>query len=106
MDWVLIILLFVVIFVVFWKKEVILVLLFVVLCVEVFILLILMFEISFLVLINVIEWVVSIVFSFGNIRVILFFVLVGVLLVFICDFGGVMVIVNYLVNKGVVKSKK
>lgn len=42
----------------------------------------------------------------GNTRVILFSVLVGALLAFIRDSGGVSATVNYLVNKGVAKSKK
>lgn len=106
MDWMLVIFFFVVIVVVFWKKEVIFVLVLVVLCVEVLILVNVDIVSSYMVFINVIECVVDIVVSLGNIWVFIFFVLVGVLFVFICDFGGVMVMVNFLVNKGVVKSCK
>ena len=97
MDWVSIIPPLVAIFVVFWKKEVILALLLAVLCAEALILLTSTPEISFLAPINAIERVVSTASSPGNTRVILFSVLVGALLAFIRDSGGVTATVNYLV---------
>lgn len=106
MDWVSIIPPLVAIFVVFWKKEVILALLLAVLCAEALILFTTAPETSFLAPINAIERVVVTASSPGNTRVIIFSVLVGALLAFIRDSGGVTATVNYLVNKGVAKSKK
>lgn len=106
MDWVSIIPPLVAIFVVFWKKEVILALLLAVLCAEALILFTTAPETSFLAPINAIERVVVTASSPGNTRVIIFSVLVGALLAFIRDSGGVTATVNYLVSKGVAKSKK
>ena len=106
MDWVSIIPPLVAIIVVFWKKEVILALLLAVLCSEALILLTASPATSFLAPINAIERVVDTASSPGNTRVILFSVLVGALLAFIRDSGGVTATVNYLVGKGVAKNKK
>lgn len=59
----------------------------------------------FYIFINIIECVVEVVSFFGNSCIFIFSILIGVLFVYICEFGGVVVIVNLLMNKGVVKSK-
>ena len=92
--------------VVFWKKEVILALLLAILSAE-FISLFATPEASlWLTPINTIEQIVTIVSDPGNARVLLFSLLVGALLAFIRDSGGVAATVNLLINKGIAKSKR
>lgn len=106
MDWVSIIPPLVAIVVVFWKKEVILALLLAVLCAECLILLTTNPATSLLAPINAIERVIDTASSPGNTRVLIFSVLVGALLAFIRDSGGVTATVDFLVGKGIAKSKK
>lgn len=92
--------------VVFWKKEVILALFLAILSAE-FISLFAAPELSlWLTPINTIEQIVNIVSDPGNARVLLFSLLVGALLAFIRDSGGVAATVNLLVNMGIGKSKR
>jgi Na+/H+ antiporter NhaC len=92
--------------VVFWKKEVILALFLAILSAE-FISLFASPDTSlWLTPINTIEQIVNIVSSPGNARVLLFSLLVGALLAFIRDSGGVSATVNLLVSKGIGKSKR
>tara|TARA_R110002153_G_scaffold124543_6_gene271002 strand:+ start:25868 stop:27244 length:1377 start_codon:yes stop_codon:yes gene_type:complete len=92
--------------VVFWKKEVILALFLAILSSE-FISLFASPDTSmWLTPINTIEQIVNVVSSPGNARVLLFSLLVGALLAFIRDSGGVAATVNLLVSKGIGKSKR
>ena len=106
MDWMSVIPPLVAIAVVFWKKEVILALALAVLSAEALILVNADIATSYMAPINAIERVVDTAASPGNTRVLIFSVLVGALLAFIRDSGGVTATVNYLVNKGVAKSRK
>ena len=106
MDWMSVIPPLVAIAVVFWKKEVILALALAVLCAEALILINADIASSYMAPINAIERVVDTAASPGNTRVLIFSVLVGALLAFIRDSGGVTATVNFLVNKGVAKSRK
>lgn len=106
MDWMSVIPPLVAIAVVFWKKEVILALALAVLCAEALILVNADVATSYMAPINAIERVVDTAASPGNTRVLIFSVLVGALLAFIRDSGGVTATINFLVNKGVAKSRK
>jgi len=94
------------ILVVFWKKEVILALFLAIMSAE----LISLFgtpDMSlWLTPINTIEQIINIVSDPGNARVLLFSLLVGALLAFIRDSGGVAATVNLLISKGIAKSKR
>ncbi|MEW9797454.1 Na+/H+ antiporter NhaC family protein [Alteromonas sp. CYL-A6] len=105
MDWLSIIPPLVAIVVVFWKKEVILALLLAVLSAEALLLLtgdgnILLSPVTS------IERVIDTASSPGNTRVLIFSVLVGALLAYIRDSGGVTATVDMLVRRGVAKSRK
>ena len=106
MDWVSIIPPLVAIIVVFWKKEVILALLLAVLCAEALLLAVAGNGNVLLAPINAIEQAVNTAASPGNTRVLIFSVLVGALLAYIRDSGGVTATVNYLVGKGVARSRR
>lgn len=106
MEWVSIIPPLVAIFVVFWKKEVIMALLLAVLSAEALILLNSVSESVLLAPINAIERTIGVASSPGNTRILIFSVLVGALLAYIRDSGGVTATVNWLIGKGVAKSKK
>ena len=106
MDWMSVIPPIVAIAVVFWKKEVILALALAVLCAETLILVNTDLSGTYLAPINAIERVVGTASSPGNTRVLLFSVLVGALLAFIRDSGGVTATVNFLIGKGVAKTRK
>lgn len=106
MDWLSIIPPLVAIVVVFWKKEVILALVLAVLCAEGLLLLQQSGDSVLLTPITAIERVIDTASSPGNTRVLMFSVLVGALLAFIRDSGGVTATVNWLVNKGVARGKK
>lgn len=56
--------------------------------------------------INAIERTIGVASSPGNTRILIFSVLVGALLAYIRDSGGVTATVNWLIGKGVAKSKK
>ncbi len=106
MDWVSVIPPLVAIIVVFWKKEVILALLLAVLCAEALLLGVSGNGNILLAPINAIEQAIDTAASPGNTRVLIFSVLVGALLAYIRDSGGVTATVNYLVGKGVARSRR
>ncbi|MEG3766670.1 Na+/H+ antiporter NhaC family protein [Alteromonas sp. 14N.309.X.WAT.G.H12] len=106
MDWISIIPPLVAIFVVFWKKEVIMALLLAVLCAEGLILFNGTEGSLLLAPINAIERTISVASSPGNTRILIFSLMVGALLAYIRDSGGVTATVNWLVGKGVAKSKR
>ncbi|NCP65559.1 MAG: sodium:proton antiporter [Paraglaciecola sp.] len=94
------------ILVVFWKKEVTLALLLAILSAEFIILFSAPESSVWMAPINTIEQIVTIISDPGNARVLLFSLLVGALLAFIRDSGGVAATVNWLVRLGVAKSKR
>ena len=106
MDWVSIIPPLVAIFVVFWKKEVIMALLLAVLCAEALILTQGSGASVIMAPITSMERVIEVASSPGNTRILLFSVLVGALLAYIRDSGGVTAAVNWLTNKGIARSKR
>lgn len=89
MDWVSIIPPLVAIFVVFWKKEVIMALLLAVLCAEALILTQGSDASVIMAPVTSMERVIEVASSPGNTRILLFSVLVGALLAYIRDSGGV-----------------
>ncbi|MCP5013628.1 MAG: sodium:proton antiporter, partial [Aestuariibacter sp.] len=106
MEWVSIIPPLVAILIVFWKKEVIMALLMAVLCAEALILLTFPDGLLLLAPITSIERVVDVATSAGNTRILLFSVLVGALLAYIRDSGGVTATVNWLTQRGVARSRR
>ena len=106
MEWVSIIPPLVAILIVFWKKEVIMALLMAVLCAEALILLTSPDGLLLLAPITSIERVVDVATSAGNTRILLFSVLVGALLAYIRDSGGVTATVNWLTQRGVARSRR
>lgn len=106
MDWLSILPPVVAIAIVIWKKEVVLALLLSVLSAE----LLLTFNqanvSSLLTPINTVERIVSTVTQPGNARILLFSLLVGALLAFIRDSGGVAATVNRLISSGVASTKR
>lgn len=106
MDWVSIIPPLVAILVVFWKKEVIMALLLAVLSAEALILLSVTGDTLALAPINAIERTIDVASSPGNTRILIFSVLVGALLAYIRDSGGVTATVEWLTTRGVAKNKR
>ena len=106
MDWLSILPPLVAIAVVLWKKEVILALLLAVLSAELLIVLPQSPVNWLLTPINAIERVVETVTGAGNARILIFSLLIGALLAFIRDSGGVSAFVNKLINSGFVNSKR
>lgn len=106
MDWVSIIPPLVAIIIVFWKKEVIMALLMAVLSAEALILFTLAGQDVILAPIASIERVVSVATSPGNTRILLFSVLVGALLAYIRDSGGVTATVNWLTQRGIANNRR
>ncbi|MEQ5809360.1 sodium:proton antiporter [Alteromonas sp. NFXS44] len=106
MDWVSIIPPLVAIFVVFWKKEVIMALLLAVLSSEALILLSVTGDGVLLAPVNAIERTIDVAASPGNTRILIFSILVGALLAYIRDSGGVTATVNWLTGKGIARSKR
>nr|WP_136252713.1 Na+/H+ antiporter NhaC family protein [Ningiella ruwaisensis] len=105
MDWLSILPPLIAIVVVLWKKEVILALLVSILSAE----LLLTFnntDSGFLTPINTVERIVSTVGDAGNARILIFSLLVGALLAFIRDSGGVAATVNKLIASGVARTKR
>ncbi|WP_340680113.1 Na+/H+ antiporter NhaC family protein [Paraglaciecola sp.] len=94
------------IIVVFWKKEVILALFLAIMSAELITLFTTPDTSLWLTPINTIEQIINIISDPGNARVLLFSLLVGALLAFIRDSGGVAATVNLLVSKGIAKSKR
>lgn len=105
MDWLSVIPPLIAIFVVFWKKEVIMALLLAVLSAEALLLLQGAGSV-FMAPITSMERVIDVASSPGNTRILLFSVLVGALLAYIRDSGGVTATVDWLTAKGVAKSKR
>jgi tetracycline resistance efflux pump len=106
LDWLSILPPLVAIAVVLWKKEVILALLLSIVTSE-YLMLIKQGQDSVLLTpINTIERVVSTVSNEGNARILLFSLLVGALLAFMRDSGGVAAFVNKLVSSGIAKTKR
>ncbi|MEP4889488.1 MAG: Na+/H+ antiporter NhaC family protein [Aliiglaciecola sp.] len=106
MDWVSIIPPLIAIFIVFWKKEVIMALLMAVLSSEALILLTSASESVILAPISSIERVVDVATSAGNTRILLFSLLVGALLAYIRDSGGVTATVNWLTRRGIANNRR
>jgi len=106
MDWLSVIPPIVAIAVVLWRKEVILALLSAVFSAE---LLLAINEHSnpvFYAFLGAIERVVAVVSSPGNGRLLVFSLLIGALLAYVRNSGGVTAMVNKLVSKGIAKSKR
>ena len=106
MDWLSILPPLVAISIVLWKKEVILALLLSIVTSEFLILLQQSEQSMLLTPINTIERVVSTISNEGNARILLFSLLVGALLAFMRDSGGVAAFVNKLVCSGIAKTKR
>ncbi|WP_100642784.1 Na+/H+ antiporter NhaC family protein [Alteromonas facilis] len=106
MDWISIIPPFIAIAIVFWKKEVIFALLMAVLSAEALILLSSESQSLLFSPIASVERVISIINQPGNARILLFSILIGALLAYIRDSGGVAATVNALMKKGIAKGKK
>lgn len=106
MDWLSILPPLVAITVVLWKKEVILALLLSIVTSEALLLLKVQEQSILLTPINTIERIVSTVGDEGNARILLFSLLVGALLAFMRDSGGVAAFVNKLVSSGIANTKR
>ncbi|MGO2013160.1 MAG: Na+/H+ antiporter NhaC family protein [Pseudoalteromonas sp.] len=94
------------IIIVFWRKEVIMALLVAVTSSEFLLALQGDGNTLFYTFINTIERVVAVASSPGNSRILIFSILIGALLAYIRESGGVAATVNMLMNKGVAKSKR
>ncbi len=94
------------IIVVIWRKEVILALLVAVFSSELLLAAQDHSNVIFYAFLGVIERVVSIFSSASNTQLLIFSLLVGALLAYVRDSGGVSALVERLVNKGVAKSKR
>ena len=94
------------ILVVFWRKEVILALLLAVLSAETLLLIHIGEQNPLFSPINSVERVINIIDNPSNARILLFSIMIGTLLAYIRDSGGVAATVNLLINKGVARSKK
>jgi Na+/H+ antiporter NhaC len=106
MDWLTILPPAIAIFVVIWKKEVILALLLSVFSAEFLLALMTDGASTLLTPINTIERIVNTVGDLGNARILIFSLLVGALLAFIRDSGGVSATVNKLISSGIASTKK
>lgn len=91
---------------VMWKKEVILALLVGVFSAELLLLISQDDQSVLLSPINLVERLISVVSDPGNARLLIFSLVIGALLAFIRDSGGVAATVNWLINKGLAKSKR
>jgi Na+/H+ antiporter NhaC len=92
------------ILVVFWRKEVILALILALLSSE--FLMALQAGNILMTVINSVERVISVATSAGNSRILIFSIVIGALLAYIRESGGVAATVNTLMNRGIAKSKK
>jgi tetracycline resistance efflux pump len=106
MDWLSVLPPLVAIIVVIWKKEVILALLSAVFISELLLASQHHSNAIFLAFIGFIERIISVVSSGSNARILIFSLLIGALLAYIRDSGGVTATVDKLVNKGIAKSKR
>jgi Na+/H+ antiporter NhaC len=93
------------ILVVFWRKEVIMALLLAVVSSE-FLLLYTQGQSGLLTFVSSVERVISVATSAGNSRILIFSIVIGALLAYIRESGGVAATVNKLMNLGVAKSKR
>ena len=94
------------IIIVFWRKEVIMALLVAVISSEFLLALQGEGNSAFTTFLNSIERIVAVASSPGNTRILIFSILIGALLAYIRESGGVAATVNLLMNKGVAKSKR
>jgi len=106
MDWLSVIPPLVAITVVLWKKEVILALLMAVFSSELLIAYQSHTNIIFYAFLGSLERVITVFSSPGNTRLLIFSLLIGALLAYIRNSGGVTALVEKLVNKGIAKSKR
>jgi tetracycline resistance efflux pump len=106
MDWLSVLPPLVAIIVVIWKKEVILALLSAIFISELLLASQHHSNTIFLAFIGFIERIISVVSSGSNARILIFSLLIGALLAYIRDSGGVTATVDKLVNKGIAKSKR
>jgi tetracycline resistance efflux pump len=106
MDWLSVLPPLVAIIVVIWKKEVILALLSAVFTSELLLASQQHSNAIFHAFIGFIERIISVVSSGGNARILIFSLLIGALLAYVRDSGGVTATVEKLVNKGIAKSKR
>lgn len=106
MEWLTVLPPVIAITVVVWKKEVILALFLAILSAEFLLAFKLASESLIMTPINTIERIVETAASAGNTRILIFSLLVGALLAFIRDSGGVSATVNRVINSGLINSKK
>jgi Na+/H+ antiporter NhaC len=106
MEWLSVLPPLVAIIIVIWKKEVILALLAAVFTSELLLASQLHNNAIFYAFIGFIERIISVVSSGGNARILIFSLLIGALLAYVRDSGGVTATVEKLVNKGIAKSKR
>jgi len=106
MEWLSVLPPLVAIIIVVWKKEVILALLTAVFTAELLLALQHHSNAPFHAFTGFIERVISVVSSGGNARILIFSLLIGALLAYIRESGGVTATVEKLVNKGIAKSKR
>jgi len=106
MEWLSVLPPLVAIIIVIWKKEVILALLSAVFTSELILASQHHSNALFHAFIGFIERIISVVSSGGNARILIFSLLIGALLAYVRDSGGVTATVEKLVNKGIAKSKR
>ena len=106
MEWLSVLPPLVAIIIVIWKKEVILALLSAVFTAELLLASQNHSNAIFYAFIGFIERIISVVSSGGNARILIFSLLIGALLAYIRDSGGVTATVEKLVSKGIAKSKR
>jgi len=106
MEWLSVLPPLVAIIIVIWKKEVILALLSAVFTSELILASQHHSNAIFHAFIGFIERIISVVSSGGNARILIFSLLIGALLAYVRDSGGVTATVEKLVNKGIAKSKR
>jgi Na+/H+ antiporter NhaC len=106
MEWLSVLPPLVAIIIVIWKKEVILALLSAVLTSELILASQHHSNAIFHAFIGFIERIISVVSSAGNARILIFSLLIGALLAYLRESGGVTATVEKLVNKGIAKSKR
>jgi len=92
--------------IVFWRKEVIMALLIAIASSEFLLALHGEGNSFFNTFLNTIERIISIASSPGNARILIFSILIGALLAYIRESGGVAATVNMLMNKGIAKNKR
>jgi len=106
MEWLSVLPPLVAIIIVIWKKEVILALLSAVFTSELLLAFRHQDNALFHAFIGSVERVISVVSSAGNARILIFSLLIGALLAYVRESGGVTATVEKLVNKGIAKSKR